>query len=64
MTASTGGIYAALERAGQAGNLPLRDALYGVVMRLRGPWVVANALGYGVVFAAGLGLVLLLRRPK
>lgn len=64
VTASTGGVYLAVERAGQAGNQALLSELYDVVARLRWPWAVASALGYGVVVAAGVGLVLLLRAPR
>lgn len=54
MIASTGGIYSALERAGQADNLGLRDELYAVVLAQKQIWTV---LGIGGVVTAILALL-------
>jgi hypothetical protein len=63
MIASTGGIYAALERSGQAENVVLRNELYAVVLHQKQFW---NVLGIGGVSAviAFLALVIAWRAPK
>jgi hypothetical protein len=56
MVASTGGIYAALERAGQADNPTLRDELYAVALQQKHLWSV---LGIGGLVSAVLALLAL-----
>jgi len=50
--ASTGGVYQALEVAGQQDNASLRNDLYAVVLRLQRPWSIINICGVVVVIAA------------
>ena len=58
MVASTGGIYAALERAGQADNVALRDELYGVVLHQKQFWTVLGIGGLVSAVIATLALVI------
>lgn len=54
VVASTGGIYAALERAGQADNIALRNELYAVVTQQKQLW---SGVGIGGLVAAVLALL-------
>jgi hypothetical protein len=56
VVASTGGVYGALEAAGAQDNLSLRNDLYDVVLRLKGPWAIVQMAG---MITAALALVAL-----
>lgn len=56
VTASTAGIYAALERAGQADNTALRNELYTVVLQQKQLW---TGIGIGGLVAAVVALLAL-----
>jgi hypothetical protein len=56
MIASTGAIYSALERAGQADNQALRDELYAAVLQQKHLW---SALGIGGLVSTVLALLAL-----
>ncbi len=58
VVATTGSVYAALEAAGQEGNLRLRDDLYAAVMRLQRPWAVVWWAGAAVLTLSLGGLAL------
>ncbi len=62
--AATGGVQAALDRAGQGGNIALRNELFGVVVRLRGTWAIVQWVGIAVVAAAALAWSAVRRGPK
>ncbi len=62
VTASTGGVYGALVQEGLEENIPLRNALYGVVMRLREPWGIVQLIGLALSGLGLMGLALTLRR--
>ncbi len=62
--AATGGVQGALDRAGQGGNAPLRNDLFGVVLRLRGPWAIVQGAGMVVVAVAAAALWLVRRGPR
>ncbi len=56
VVASTGGVYGALVTAGAQDNASLRDALYAVVLRLKGPWATVQLGGITVLFLALVAL--------
>jgi hypothetical protein len=62
--ASTGGIYAALERNGQAENEVLRNELYAVVLHQKQFWNVLGIGGGVSAVIALLALVIAWRAPK
>ncbi len=62
--ASTGGVYRALEVAGQQDNVSLRNDLYGVVMRLQQPWSIINVCGAIVVIASIFSMSMVWRKVR
>lgn len=62
--AATGGVYAALESAGEHENLALRGELYEVVKRLQLPWAAANMLGFVVLGASLVAMVAVWRARR
>ncbi|MBK6704025.1 MAG: hypothetical protein IPG56_09925 [Caulobacteraceae bacterium] len=64
VVASTGGVYGALETAGAQENVSLRDDLYEIVLRLKGPWAAVQLTGVSVLLLALVGLIAVWRRPK
>lgn len=64
VVASTGGVYGALETAGAQDNVSLRNDLYTVVLRLKGPWATVQLGGVIVLFVALVALVTTWRKLK
>lgn len=62
VTASTGGVYGALQTAGAADNIALRNDLYAVVLRLKGPWALVNLSGVLVLVLALAGVAMVWRK--
>ncbi len=62
VSASTGGIYGALERAGLENEVALRDDLYAAVLQLKTPWAFVQWLGLGVIGLGVAACLLALRR--
>ena len=64
VVASTGGVYGALETAGAQDNVSLRNDLYAVVLRLKGPWATVQLGGVIVLFLALVALATTWRKLK
>ncbi len=64
VVASTGGVYGALETAGAQDNVSLRNDLYAVVLRLKGPWATVQLGGIIVLFLALVALATTWRKLK
>ncbi|MEQ1808736.1 MAG: hypothetical protein ABL889_02330 [Terricaulis sp.] len=64
VVASTGSVYGALETAGVQDNVTLRDDLYEIVLRLKGPWAAVQLTGASVLLLALVALIAVWRRPK
>ena len=64
VVASTGGVYGALETAGAQDNASLRNDLYAVVLRLKGPWATVQLGGIIVLFLALVALATTWRKLK
>jgi hypothetical protein len=64
VVAATGGVYGALESAGQQNNVALRNDLYATVLRLKEPWAAVNLGGVIVLLLALVALVILLRKRE
>ena len=62
VVAATGGIYGALESAGEQNNVALRNDLYATVLRLKEPWAAVNLGGVIALVLALVALVILLRK--
>jgi hypothetical protein len=60
--AATGGVYGALESAGEQNNVALRNNLYATVLRLKEPWAAVNLSGVIALLLATVALVILLRK--
>ena len=45
-------------------NVTLRDDLYEIVLRLKGPWAAVQLTGASVLLLALVGLIAVWRRPK
>lgn len=63
VVAATGGIYGALESAGEQNNIALRNDLYATVLRLKEPWAAVNLSGVITLLLALVALVILWRKP-
>jgi uncharacterized membrane protein HdeD (DUF308 family) len=64
VVASSGGVYGALENAGAQDNVSLRDDLYTIVLRLKGPWVTVQLMGVIVLLLALVALTTVWRAPE
>lgn len=64
VVASTGGVYGALETAGAQDDISLRDDLYAVVLRLKGPWATVQLGGIIVLSLALAALTTVWRNLK
>lgn len=64
VVASTGGVYGALETAGAQENVSLRNDLYEIVLRLKGPWAAVQLTGLSVLLVALVALTAVWRTPK
>ena len=64
VVASTGCVYGALETAGVQDNVTLRDDLYEIVLRLKGPWAAVQLTGASVLLLALVALIAVWRRPN
>ena len=62
VVAATGGVYGALESAGEQNNVALRKDLYATVLRLKEPWAVVNLGGFIALLLALIALVILWRK--
>lgn len=62
VVAATGGIYGALESAGEQNNVALRNDLYATVLRLKEPWAAVNLGGVIALVLALVALVILWRK--
>ena len=62
VVAATGGIYGALESAGEQNNVALRNDLYATVLRLKEPWAAVNLSGVIVLLLALVAMVVLWRK--
>ncbi len=63
-TAATGGVYGALEKAGQQENTALRNDLYDVVLLLRGPWAIVQLSGTMVLVLSLVAMVSVWRKAR
>jgi hypothetical protein len=64
VVAATGGVYGALESAGEQNNVALRNNLYATVLRLKEPWAAVNLSGVIALLLATIALVILLRKRE
>jgi hypothetical protein len=64
VVAATGGVYGALESAGEQNNVALRNNLYATVLRLKGPWAAVNLSGVIALLLATVAFVILLRKRE
>jgi hypothetical protein len=62
VVAATGGVYGALETAGQQNNVALRNDLYATVLRLKEPWAAVNLSGVIAVLLALVAFVVVWRK--
>ena len=62
VVAAIGGVYGALESAGEQNNVALRNDLYATVLRLREPRAAVNLGGVIALLLALVALVILLRK--
>lgn len=64
VVAATGGIYGALESAGEQNNVALRNDLYVTVLRLKEPWAAINLGGVTVLLLALFAFVVVWRKRE
>lgn len=64
VVASTGSVYGALETAGVQNNVALRNDLYEIVLRLKGPWATVQLTGVSVLLLALVALTAVWRTPN
>ena len=62
VVAATGGVYGALESAGEQNNVALRKDLYATVLRLKEPWAAVSLGGFIALLLAIIALVILWRK--
>ncbi len=62
VVAATGGIYGALESAGEQNNVALRNDLYATVLRLKEPWAAVNLGGVTALLLALFALMVVWRK--
>jgi hypothetical protein len=60
--AATGGVYGALESAGEQNNVALRNDLYATVLRLKEPWAAVNLGGVIALLLALVAFVVVWRK--
>ncbi|MEM6637099.1 MAG: hypothetical protein AAF667_14550 [Pseudomonadota bacterium] len=64
VTASTGGVFGALDARGLSDDRELLSELYDVVLTLKGPWAFVHWLGLAVLAAGVAGFVVVLRKVR
>ena len=64
VVAATGGVYGALESAGEQNNVALRKDLYATVLRLKEPWAAVSLGGFIALLLAIIALVILWRKRE